>query len=398
MSTNQPLPTKSHRTILALGCTIALLATLLLLMQANTLPSRAASDPFASPIRPGATPTTPGAAKMFDFSKDLDHNGYPDEFEEATKHYLAVMRDHPNDKALLEAERKAKFDRIPYSGKSRAIFAQLEHLGKKLLKTKDDAEARAILDQIDTLQQQLEEDPVYQITTRYAEMRLRQAMDERMRSGFASATAEAAQTPANQEPTPAPTATPSAVNAAGSEVHNSDADSIIIGQNRLFLPLLAAAGGSKNDEADTNNIQAAAVTANKYVFMPLVSHQTHYVDFTKLQRGDLLFRNGKTQGLTLTYYVMIFSHVGFFDGSLKTYEANLVNEGNTSGVRLLNLSTWQKPFWVGLMRAKGTNANGVSLTPTVVQGALDWAEGEYGTCTSAHPKCTPYNWWILDKN
>lgn len=390
MKPNTILPTTRHRLVMTLGCAIAFLATLLFLTQASTLPSSAASDPFVSPIRPGATPTTPGSPKMFDFSKDLDSNGFPDDFEQAFNHYQKVMHDHPDNKGLIEAERKSNSDRTPYSAKSRAIFAQIERLGKQMEKSKDEAETRAILDEIHALRQQLDEDPVYQITVRYAEMKLREAMDEKIGKDLAQATAEAM-----QQPTATPIATASASGQSRSAQSEKDSNQPEFAQNRVFLPMISSAknqAGSVQNNADSN-VQSAAATAAYGVYLPMIV-SPYIVDFAKLQRGDLLFRNGKSDGFTMTNYAMLFSHDGFFDGNGKTYESNW----DIGGVRSLSWDTWRKPIWVAFVRATGKNANGVLLTPTVVQGALDWAKGKYGICASPYPTCTPYNWNILDKN
>lgn len=198
---------------------------------------------------------------------------------------------------------------------------------------------------------------------------------------------------ATEEATKQPTATPVATAPAQSSQHSTaverNSGEPSFSQSRVFLPLISSTEnqvGSVQGKTD-ESVQSAATTAVYKAYLPLIV-SPHIVDFTKLQRGDLLFRMGKTGDFTLTNYAMIFSHNAFYDGNLKTYESNI----DIGGVRRLALSTWQLPVFTALLRATGKNKNGVSLTSTVVQGALDWAENKWGFTS------TGYNIWITDKN
>jgi len=81
----------------------------------------------------------------------------------------------------------------------------------------------------------------------------------------------------------------------------------------------------------------------------------------------------------IRYRRSVASHSGTYNGGGYVYESNL------DGVRLKPLSDWQQ----GQPAALGRTNNRTYAQRT---GALDWAEGKYGTGGR-----TPYNWNFLDK-
>lgn len=364
--------------------------------------SQAADNAFTSPISP-PRPTvvfigtvTPIVEETlpppFDFTKDLDFNGFPDEFEVAAERYLQVTTNpaNANNETVLGNERSTFRLRIPYSVQSRQVFAEIERVTQQLKTTKSDVKSVELNNTLNLLLQQLAQDPVYSLTNRYFEMRLRAQIEEKTQRDLASAST-LADTPSTR---PSPTTTPHTTDAnstaemAAAQANNTSSDLILV--HSLYLPVISTGKMSIKtqyaESDDQNDVQASAVGA-KLMYLPWIG-AIRVVDFSQLQRGDLLFRNGKTDGYTFTNYALIFSHNGFYDGDLRTYESNW----DIGGVRLQPLTTWQKPIHTALVRATGKNVSGVALTPTIVQGALDWSKNKWGIDR------TPYNFNVLDKN
>ena len=99
-----------------------------------------------------------------------------------------------------------------------------------------------------------------------------------------------------------------------------------------------------------------------------------------LRRGHIMLVRSGLWDWFMFIYAMWYSHAGNYDGN------SLVYESNTDGVRLKPLSKWQQPGqYIGLGYDN-------QRSEADVQGALNWAEGFYGTDGR-----TPYNYFYPDK-
>lgn len=173
-----------------------------------------------------------------------------------------------------------------------------------------------------------------------------------------------------------------------------------LGENRLFLPMLNRNHTPATTTSDAQALASASDQPQAYdshVYMSSI-HVPKLADFSQLQRGDVMLKNGKGSDFPVVNYSKYYSHNALFQGNQQTYESNFhpYTGSTVNGVRLLNINRWNTALLGSPVPVAFARSNDASVR-NQVSAAVDWAITTYGNGVTGYNGYMGF-WWDANSN